>query len=150
MITEHPSKIKFLKRSFFQRILGKCVTSLPADPGCWTYSEGVVTLDLQRAPELSKPGAALRIEGEGLPKRVLLVHGDDGQYHAFCNQCSHGGRRLDPVAETGTVQCCSVGKSTFTYEGRLVFGSAKKDIAAFPLREEDRKLLIDLPNPIAQ
>lgn len=137
--------VKTLKRSFFQRIMGKCVTSLPGDAACWRYAEGVLTLDLERAPELARPASALRLEGETLPKRVLVVHGDDGTFHAFCNQCTHGGRRLDPVPETGTVQCCSVGKSTYGYDGKIIAGSAKKDIRVFPLRKEDGKLFIELP-----
>ena len=40
--------------------------------------------------------------------RTLVVHGDDGTFHAFANRCRHMGRRLDPVPGTETVQCCSV------------------------------------------
>jgi len=107
--------IKFLDRSFFQRIFGTPATSKPLDPQCWSFSEGKILIDLNRASELKKVGGALRLEGGGLPIRVLVIRGNDGKFHAFHNRCTHiGHRRVDPVPGTGTVQCCSVGKSTYT------------------------------------
>ena len=92
--------IKFLNRSFFQRIFGLPATQKPLDPQCWSFSDGKITIDLKRATELKKPGGALRLEGNGLPMRVLVIRGDDGKFHAFHNRCTHmGHRRLDPVLE---------------------------------------------------
>lgn len=136
--------VKTLKRSFWQRLLGKPVTSPPLDASCWSYSEERVVLDLARAPELSKTGGAVRLEGGALPKRVLVVHGDDGEFYAFCNQCGHGGRRLDPVPESNTIQCCSVGKSTYSYEGQVLAGPAQKPVVPFPVRRVDSLLEITL------
>lgn len=134
--------VKTLKRSFWQRLLGKPVTSLPLDASCWSFSEGNVVVDLSRAPELAKTGSAIRIEGKDLPKRILVVHGDDGEYYAFCNQCGHGGRRLDPVPESNTIQCCSVGKSTYSYEGAVMAGPSKKPVTLFPVSRAENLLEI--------
>ena len=72
------------------------------------------------------------MEGWGLPLRVLVIRGDDGKFHAFHNRCTHiGHRRLDPVSGTGTVQCCSVGKSTYTYDGKKVYGPPSGHIKTF-------------------
>ncbi|HPO14955.1 MAG TPA: Rieske 2Fe-2S domain-containing protein [Candidatus Hydrogenedentes bacterium] len=136
--------VKTLKRSFWQRLLGKPVTSPPLDASCWSFSEGKVVVDLSRAPELSKPGSAVRLEGVDLPKRILVVHGDDGEYYAFCNQCGHGGRRLDPVPETNTIQCCSIGKSTYSYEGKVLAGPAKKPVTLFPVQKMENLLEITI------
>ena len=63
------------------------------------------------------------MEGKNMPNRVLVVHGEDGEYRAFHNQCTHlGHRRLDPVPGTNTVQCCSVNKSTYDTEGTKIYG----------------------------
>jgi nitrite reductase/ring-hydroxylating ferredoxin subunit len=137
---------KTLKRSFWQRILGRCVTQVPGNADCWSFENGTLMLDLDQAPELAQPGTALRLEGKDLPKRVLVVHGDDGEYHAFCNQCGHGGRRLDPVPETSTVQCCSVGKSTYTYDGKLILGPAKRELKPFETRRNNNVLSIVVPD----
>jgi len=120
---------------FFKRLLGICETKLPSDDGCWRYADGRLDIELSRAPELAAPGGALRFEGGALPKRVLLVHGHDGQFRAFPNRCTHAGhRRLDPVPGEPIVRCCSVGQSVFDYTGKRLSGSATESIQ--PLRVE--------------
>ncbi|MCP4220143.1 MAG: Rieske 2Fe-2S domain-containing protein [bacterium] len=132
-----------LKRSFFQRILGICATKPPSDEGCWDFSDGKITVDLDKAPELSSPNGAVRLESKDLSERVLLVRGDDG-YHAFLNCCTHMGRRMDPVPGANTIQCCSIGKSTFTYEGGPISGTAQKKVHTLPVTLEEGKLVITL------
>lgn len=137
--------IKFLKRSLFQRLLGIPATTKPLDPGCWTYSDGKVTIDLKGASELQKPGGAIRLEGRSLPERLLVLFGEDGQYHAFQNRCTHvGHRRLDPVPGTNTVQCCSVSKSTYNFEGIKVHGPTPKPIRTYLTETEGDRLIVTI------
>ena len=82
-------------------------------------------------PELVNKGSAVRLDGKGLGVSVLVVHGDDGEFHAFENRCTHGKRALDPVPGTETVQCCSVGTSTFNYDGSLIEGPAKGPLTVY-------------------
>jgi nitrite reductase/ring-hydroxylating ferredoxin subunit len=136
-------EIKFLKRNIFQRIFGFPMTSKPANPDCWQYSAGKLTIDLKKAPKLKDKGGAIRLEGGNLPLRVLAITGDDGKYHAFHNRCTHlGHRRLDPVPETGTVQCCSVNKSTYDLDGRNIYGPAPNPIKVFPASVDGEQLTI--------
>jgi len=135
---------KILKRNFFLRLLGRCATAEPSDPECWAYANQRITIDLKRAAELGKPGGAIRLESDALPQRVLVIHGDDSRYHAFHNKCTHGGRRLDPVPGAETVQCCSVGKSTFAYDGKLLEGSAKEPVNVYPVQVEGDKINITI------
>ena len=74
--------IKFLKRSFLQRLLGKSATTEPGIEGSWNYADGTLTIDLGKALELKAPGGAMRFEGKNLPKRVLVVHTENGEYRA--------------------------------------------------------------------
>jgi nitrite reductase/ring-hydroxylating ferredoxin subunit len=137
--------IKFLNRNIFQRIFGLPATPKPIDPQCWTFSDGKIMIDLKRAPELEKVGGALRLEGDGLPRRVLVIRGEDGEFYAFHNRCTHlGHRRLDPVPRTGTVQCCSVNKSTYTYDGRKVYGPAPDPIGTFKVELDGDRLVVFL------
>ncbi len=136
---------KFIKRSFFQRLLGIPATTKPGAEDCWSYASGKMTIDLGKAPELKKNGGALRFEGKDLPKRVLVVCGEDGEYRAYHNRCTHlGHRRLDPVPGTDTVQCCSVNKSTYDSNGNKVFGPAPRPIARFPVEKEQDKLTVSI------
>lgn len=133
-----------LKRNIFQRLFGICATQKPADEGCWSFENGSVTVDLARAPELGRTDGAIRLEGKGLPVRLLVVRGVGDTWHAFQNRCAHAGRRLDPLPGTGRVQCCSVGKSTYDGDGHILSGSAKKGVATYPVTEEDGRLMIPL------
>lgn len=129
---------------FFSRLFGKCRTKPPADTGCWSLANGQVIIDLERAPELGQNNGAIRLEGDGLPMRVMVFWGDDGGIHAIQNKCTHGGRRIDPQPGRSTVQCCSVGKSTFDYDGHRLSGAAKKPITVLPVAREELKVIIDL------
>ena len=131
---------------FLKRIFGICETPGAGDDMAWSYENGQVRVDLARMPELSAPGSGVRLEGKGLAPRLLVFHGEDGQYHAIANRCTHMGRRIDTIAGSGTVQCCSVSKSTFTYDGSPVGGAAKKPLTTYAVTREGETLTIQL-NP---
>jgi nitrite reductase/ring-hydroxylating ferredoxin subunit len=133
-----------LKRTILQRLFGISATKIPADPGCWTAAAGKLVINLARAPELGKPGGAIRLEGKNMGQRILVVHGEDGNYYAFGNRCRHMGRRLDPVPGTGTVQCCSVGKTTYAYDGKVLSGPAKESVVTFAVLLKNGELSIEL------
>jgi nitrite reductase/ring-hydroxylating ferredoxin subunit len=135
---------KYLKRSILQRVFGISATKMPGDGLCWTYSGHRLVIDLERAPELAEPGGAIRLEGKNLPDRVLVMHGDDGAYHAFRNRCKHMGRRLDPVPGNRTVQCCSVGRTTYAYDGNVLHGSAREPLETFEVTVTNGKLVVML------
>ncbi|MCB2184904.1 MAG: Rieske 2Fe-2S domain-containing protein [Deltaproteobacteria bacterium] len=128
--------------SIWRKILGICDTKPPADPGCWSWEGGRVIIDLDRAGELDQPGGGLRLEGGGLPQRVLVVRDEDGRFHAFHNRCTHAGRRLDPLPGGGQVRCCSVGQSVFDDTGQPLSGSAKKTLQVFPVEQDGRRLMV--------
>jgi nitrite reductase/ring-hydroxylating ferredoxin subunit len=131
--------MKFLKRLF-----GICETPLPADSDAWFVRDGIVRIDLSRMKELKSPGSGVRLEGEGLDPRLLVFHGDDGQYHAVTNRCTHMGRRIDTIAGGSVIQCCSVSKSTFTYDGQPVGGAAKKALKTYAITTDQDTLTIKL------
>jgi nitrite reductase/ring-hydroxylating ferredoxin subunit len=135
---------KGIKRNLFQRILGKPATALLDDAPAWTLSGNAIVVDLDRVPELKNAGSGVRLEDNGLSERILVIHGNDDAYHAFRNRCGHGGRRLDPVPDDTTIQCCSVGKTTCDYSGRVLSGSSKKHTQTYRVELESRKLTIYL------
>ena len=98
-----------------------------------------------KASELKAPGGAARFEGNNLPMRVLVVYGEDGEYRAFHNRCTHmGHRRLDPVPGTDTVQCCSINKSTYDADGNKIFGPAPRPITRYPVEKDQEKLIVSI------
>jgi len=138
--------VKFLKRSLWQRIVGICSTDKPQDEKGWHYNAGQLIINLDQVSELTRPGTAIRFEGKDLPKRVLVVFGTDNQYRAFHNQCTHfGHRRLDYVPGTETVQCCSVNKSTYQFDGKKIIGPNPKPVDTYPVERSERQLLVRIP-----
>jgi nitrite reductase/ring-hydroxylating ferredoxin subunit len=132
------------KRSFLERLRGIPLTELPQIEGAWIKDGDTLMLDLTKLPELDALGGAVRIEGEVLIDPILVVLGEDGNYYAFKNACTHSGRMIDPIAGTMTLECCSVSKSTFDYQGIVLSGPAKGPLTSFPLENQDDKLIIDL------
>jgi nitrite reductase/ring-hydroxylating ferredoxin subunit len=135
---------EFMK--FLKRIFGICETPLPGDPQAWSVKDGSVRVDLSRTPELNTRGSGVRREGKGLDPRLLVFHGDDGRYHAIANRCTHMGRRIDTLAGSNTIQCCSVSTSTFGYDGKPVGGAAKKPVKIYPVTLDGATLTINLTN----
>ena len=84
------------------------------------------------------------LEGNGSPERVLVIHGKDGQFHAYKNRCTHFGRRIDPFQETGSLRCCSISKSTFDYDGNVISGAAKKPLTPFKVEQNAGKLTVSV------
>jgi nitrite reductase/ring-hydroxylating ferredoxin subunit len=132
------------KLTFLDRLQGNPLTQLPQIEDAWTYADGSLLLDLNKLPELADLGSAVRIEGEVLTEPILVVLGDDGQYYAFKNACTHGGRMIDPLTGTMTLQCCSASKSTYDYAGNVVSGPAEGPLTSYPLVVEDGQLVINL------
>jgi nitrite reductase/ring-hydroxylating ferredoxin subunit len=130
--------------NILKAILGICETKPPVDGGCWNCSGGKIEIDLIRAPELSKPGGAIRLEGEGLPERVLVLVGTDGKFHAFQNRCRHMGRRIDPVPASSKIRCCSVSRATYDYSGKVVSGPAKRRLKAYRVEVAEDKVTVFL------
>ena len=131
-------------RGFFDRLLGRPITDLPQIADSWSFSEGTLTLDLTKLPELEDLGGAVRIEGDILSDPILVVLGEDGNYYAFKNACTHAGRMIDPVAGTMTLECCSLSSSTFDYQGNVLSGPAESALTSYPLTVEGEELLITL------
>ena len=116
----------------------------PAIQTAWDLSGGKIEIQLDRAPELAKKGGAIRLEGKGFPEKVLVIHGHDGEFHAFKNRCTHAGRRIDPFGANEQIRCCSVSKSTFDYSGKLLSGPAKGPLTSFQVNRQNGKLTVYL------
>jgi len=131
-----------VKLDFIKRIFGICETGKTEDSNSWKFSNGKVEIEWARVPELRKPCGAVRLEGRGLPERILVIYGIDGQFHAFRNRCSYWGRRLDPVAGDAAVRCCSLFRSTFDYAGNVMSGPAKESLRKYRVEIRKCKVII--------
>jgi nitrite reductase/ring-hydroxylating ferredoxin subunit len=131
--------------AFFKRIFGICETKRPVDDTCWSLEESKISVDLSRASELRSAGGAFRLEGKGLPDRFLVLADGDGGYRAYRNRCTHAGRRLDPLGDSGEIRCCSVSKSSFDPDGNVRSGPAKGPLKSCRVIVAGDSLSIELP-----
>jgi cytochrome b6-f complex iron-sulfur subunit len=126
---------------FLKALAGICETK-PLDADHWELQENGVVVRIKDVPELQRQGGAVYLQGKGLQTPVLIVRGDDGDYHCFSNRCTHMGRKLDPVQGKPVIRCCSVSHSTFDYQGAKLSGPAKGPIQPYASRVENDELVI--------
>ncbi len=126
---------------FFKAVAGICQTR-PASPESWRLDGNKATVRVGEVPELQSTGGAVYLKGKGLKIPVLIVRDEDNNYRCFSNQCTHFGRKLDPVPGKSVLRCCSVNHSTFDLQGAKLTGPAKKPIQVYPAELEDGNLVI--------
>ncbi|MEN8613702.1 Rieske (2Fe-2S) protein [Dehalogenimonas sp. THU2] len=129
--------------SIFKAILGICDTK-PLAETAWESRDGQAIVDLKAATMLTAKGGAAYLKGKGLEKPVLVVRGQDNKLYAYQDRCTHGGRKIDPVANEGKLKCCSVNHSTFNYDGKPLSGPAKHDIKRYETTESSGRLVIKI------
>ena len=132
--------------NFIKAVLGICETK-PLSQELWSIEEGkVVRVKLgEKIPELQEKGTAVYLRGQGLDKPILLIKAEDDQYLAFSNRCTHAlHRRLDPVPGKTILRCCSLGHSTFDYEGNPISGPAKGPLTRYEVELSNGDLLVKL------
>lgn len=131
--------------NFIKAVLGICETK-PLSQELWSVEEGkVARVKLGETAELQEKGMAVYLKGQGLDKPILLVRAEGDQYLAFSNRCTHGlHRRLDPMPGVASLRCCSLGHSTFDYEGNPISGPAKDPLTCYEVESSEGDLLVKL------
>ncbi len=127
---------------FFRAILGICETR-PLTSG-WEVINGGVVVNSEGLAGIDSLGGAAYIQGIGLEKPVLIIKMGKGDYLAFENKCTHGGRKLDPKADGSGLRCCSVNHSTYDLEGKNLTGPAKSPVAKYDTAFENGELRLTL------
>lgn len=130
------------KRNIFQRLFGKCITGKPGDSSSWQLKDGDLIIDLSKTPELEKEYSGLRFENDDI--RVLVVKFEDNELIAYENKCLHAQRRLDPVPGTDTIQCCSMGATTYDKEGNVLCGNVEGKVKRYEISTDDKILTVHL------
>jgi nitrite reductase/ring-hydroxylating ferredoxin subunit len=128
---------------FLKAVGGICRTE-PLDPAAWDVRDSKIFIALKDAPALQTPGGAVRLDGKGLSRSVLVVNRPADGYVCVENRCTHMGRKLDPEPDGQTLRCCSVNHSTFDYQGNKLTGPAKGPVRVYRHEEKEGNLIIDI------
>ena len=128
----------------FKAILGICETK-PLSNDLWSLEENKVHVKLSQMPDPLPEGGAVYLKGEGLDKPILIVKTKEGQHLAFENRCTHGmHRKLDHIPGESKLRCCSMGHTTFDYEGNRLSGPAKDSLTRYVVEESGGDLIVTL------
>ena len=96
---------------------------------------GAVTLALAAdAPELAKPGAALRLRPPGTDDTVIVWRDASGKLFASSIECTHFGCDVEVAKDASHLYCPCHG-SAFESSGAVRKGPAKKPLRAYEVRE---------------
>jgi len=116
---------------------------LPTEPGCYEVDGDRVSISLSRTPVLGQPGGAMRIEDERLPDRIIIVHGQDGEFQCYRNRCACGGFRIDPVPGEERMRCVTPMQSTYEQDGKPLAKHVEKYLDLLPVDVAEGQLTID-------
>lgn len=126
--------------SFFKALMGICETR-PLGAELWSVEGGKAVV---QKPESVPKGGATYLQGKGLEQPLLIVRTDDDRYLSFVNACTHGKRKLDPVAGERKLRCCSLLHSQFDYEGKPLSGPARKPLERKQVEQAGGRLEVTL------
>jgi nitrite reductase/ring-hydroxylating ferredoxin subunit len=111
-----------------------CCTTQGLPPVSVTIENGKITVDLSRAPELRRTGAAFRIVEVDRKVNLILIHAGHGHYVAMDRSCTHGGAQCTYNPKRRTVQCTSLNHAEYDLGGRLLHGRTHGDLRTYPTR----------------
>ncbi len=126
-----------------------CCDTPDLEPGCLSFGERSVTVDLARAGPLSVTHGAGRIVSKERSLDILVVRAGKNRYCAVAGKCSHAGRPLNYVRARGLIQCSNFGHATFALDGKHIRGpEVRRPIQSFPVKLVRGRLEIALaPGP---
>lgn len=108
-------------------ISGVSKTPLAAE-NSYTFSDGTLTIDLSKNPNLLKAGSSIKLEFEAKKElqKILIAKTKENDYQVFTNKCTHGQREIEYMHNENKFQCVSFGHSQYDSKGSVIKGPAPK------------------------
>lgn len=105
-----------------------------------------ILIDFEKSLFLHSRGRAGKLTLESAETaKIILAHYQPGQYKAFSDRCTHGGRELNYLHDEQQLKCSSFGQSTFKVsDGKVVKGPAEEPLTLFPVKKFGNILKIDI------
>ncbi|TVQ09469.1 MAG: hypothetical protein EA361_15445 [Bacteroidetes bacterium] len=111
-----------------------------------THNGNFLMIDLEQSAFLQITGRAGKISLEDEDQtKIIVVHHSPGQYKAFSDRCTHGGRELNYLHEKEQLQCSSFGHSAFKLtNGHVIKGPAEGPLAIYPTSKSGNILNVQI------
>ena len=108
-----------------------CCRTPPAPAGSFSTVPGRIVVDLQKAPELRRTGAAVSVVDEARKLNLILIHADRGHYVAMDRSCTHNGAQCTYDPKRRTLQCTSLNHAEYDLRGTLLHGRTHGDLRTY-------------------
>jgi Rieske Fe-S protein len=103
----------------------------PIAKEAYTIKGKTLLVQLDKVPQLSAAGGAVKIIDLQLPTPIILARSDDNTYCAVSLLCPHRGAEVEYRHEEKQFRCASLGHSTFKLDGTKIKGFAKQGLQKF-------------------
>ncbi len=113
-----------------------------AAPGSFTLRDGVLTVELSKAPGLDTIGSAVKILHPAIPDGLIVARVDENRYEVVALACTHRGVELEYDHQRGRFRCASIGRSAFSMDGENISGPANRPLRAYDAVLADGRLTI--------
>ena len=117
-----------------------------APEGSYRLEGGRVILSSSALGSLAAAGNAVRLvfgEDERAVDRLIVIHSEEGKYHAFVDHCTHSKKELYYLHEDKLLRCHS-GRSYFDMKGNVMRGLAEKPLHVFPTWQVADRVIIEM------
>ena len=121
-----------------------CVPLAPE--GSYRLERGRVILSSSTLGSLAAAGNAVKLVfggDEEKVERLVVIHSEDGKYHAFVDHCTHNKKELVYLHEEKLLRCYS-GRSYFDMEGNVMKGPAEKPLHVLPTWQVADRVIIEM------
>lgn len=83
-------------------------------------ASGLVTIDLDRTPELARAGGAVRIVDAARKLQIVVARTGKSEFAALDQKCTHGGGALIYVHRHRHLYCTCWGHAIFALDGSVI------------------------------
>jgi nitrite reductase/ring-hydroxylating ferredoxin subunit len=122
----------------------KCCETPELPPAALATSGNSLTVNLQLAPLLCKPGSSAKFTANQLD--FLLSHPKKDVYVVSSRKCTHGGAPLVYNELHQSIQCTSLNHTEYDLQGKILRGppSVKTGLKTFPVARRGHVLTVSL------
>lgn len=103
-----------------------------------------IVVSLDRIPELSEIGGAVKIVDDALGDNLIIARTRDKEYVTASLHCTHRGVELEYDHERKLFKCSSAGGSKFTLDGKNTGGPADRPLTIYSNLIEGETLIISV------
>lgn len=106
-------------------------TTPPIPKTAYTVKGKCLLVQLDKVPQLSAIGGAVKIIDLQLPTPMILARSEEKTYHAVSLLCPHRSVEVEYQHEQQRFRCASLGHSTFKRDGSKIKGFAKQGLQKY-------------------